>query len=534
MVLEGAVRIRRGLFALLASLVVGLAGACGGTEATHDTSSDAGTSDGATDPDAGADAQLAYPPGPYGGGIGDVLPDFTIQGYAMSPQARDSSQLPWREIHLSEARSPSCTCMIVVLGVVGLQCQPALLEDQLLASAVANDPSLCVLVAIGANFDGENPTDGPPWVVSPPTRSDVDTFTQSNREDFPIGIVTESSRQALSAKNAPFDPLNFIVRPSDMRILAMTAGIGTPLVQTAKGMCAHPPPSVETLSAGVTPRKIVDDDGELYFTDDERGVLHVSTAGGATTVVTATNGPADALAVDATSVYWATHDGNAPYTIGRAPKTGGASTVIASSDAGFRSIAVDADNVYFARDDGVVGSVPLGGGSVTTLVSGESQLGSLVLDDTTVFFVTGANGEVASVPKSSGARTSLLSPSMPTNVWSGATGALRVSGNGLVAAAQGQIFPFPKGGTQWPPLAADPGLMRASALAVRNNGDAVVGVGDPLLGPGLIALDHARGLSLITAGQDGLYDLTADQLYTYWTVRGDGTARNGSVRRILR
>src|SRR4051794_16259047 len=52
---------------------------------------------------------LPYPPGPYSAEIGGVVRDFRVQGYALSPEERDSRKLPFRDITLAEVRSkPGC------------------------------------------------------------------------------------------------------------------------------------------------------------------------------------------------------------------------------------------------------------------------------------------------------------------------------------------------------------------------------------------------------------------------------------------
>ncbi|HEY8073239.1 MAG TPA: hypothetical protein VIF62_04000, partial [Labilithrix sp.] len=208
-------------FALLALLV-----ACGSTADDGAPSPVAKTPGPAPQPDAPpAPAPpppsfpiLPYPSGPYGSSIGDTMADFTVQGYAMSRTERDPRELPFRDIALSEVRSdPACSCVVVVWGAAGVACHPSIQEDETLSQLVAADPSLCVIESIFAN--GDEPPPSPFQTAAYPTRADLDSYTLGQRESYPVGLATESTFRALDGWTLAAHPLNFAVRPSDMKVL---------------------------------------------------------------------------------------------------------------------------------------------------------------------------------------------------------------------------------------------------------------------------------------------------------------------------
>src|SRR6185295_9995196 len=63
-----------------------------------------------------APAEAPYPKGYYGGSVGDVMPNFTVKGYALSREHRDSTDLPLVDISLGRVRAEAtgCSCMVVV------------------------------------------------------------------------------------------------------------------------------------------------------------------------------------------------------------------------------------------------------------------------------------------------------------------------------------------------------------------------------------------------------------------------------------
>lgn len=423
------------LVSTLAALALGLLaaiGACGGSGGTATaTANDAGGADATSDVAADAGAPLLpYPPGPYGGAVGDVLPDFFVMGYAMSPDAHDSTKLPFRRITMSEVRSkPGCACIVVAVIAAGINSQASGVEDQLLGRELAKDPSLCALEVIAANGDVANIASGPP-TSSPagrtPTRADLDGWTQAEREHFPVGIDTASSAAALSTPTMFAFPQNVIVRASDMKFAGAidASGFGAfgctgpcpgtqpaDFAAKARALCAAPARVVETLAAGLEPRNLALA-GALYVTDASRGLLKLlpDAPGSAPTVVDAR--PGDALTADTAFVYYGASSGGA-YALVAAPLAGGPATDLATAADAFLALAADGVNVYFARADGVVGSVPRGGGSVTVLATDAALAPTIDVDASYVYFVSAATHEAAAVPKIGGPRSVVGGPNGP-------------------------------------------------------------------------------------------------------------------------
>jgi hypothetical protein len=152
-----------------------------------------------------------------------------------------------------------------------------------------------------------------------------------------------------------------------------------------------------------------------------------------TTQISSSTGPGNAMAVDATTVYWGT-----PTAVLKAPLAGGAATTLAIGNVS--DLALSGANIYYI-DGGTyaIKSVPIGGGAVVTLAPSQAAPAHLATDGTSVFWTNGGDGTVKSVPVGGGTVTTIANNQTISgygplgialsgaNVYWGVNGALRTA-----------------------------------------------------------------------------------------------------------
>lgn len=474
---------------------------------------------------------LPYPPGPYGGNMGEVMPDFRIQGYALSRAEQDSTRLTYRDITLGEVRSdPACQCIVIVRNAIGQTCPPCGGIDRVLVRALASDPTLCAMEAVDANYDGN----GPKEVNIPPTRADIDQYTQAGRQNFPVGILSRGGSLALTADAIGFVPSFFVVRAKDMRILGFRAGLPSNFDASVRTFCKDGPLNVaEPLATGISPRRLAVDPNQpfAYISDHNAGVLRLALASGPPTAIARPASTPDALALDAAYVYWATHDGGASFEIGRAPKAGGPAEVLTSGASGYLGLALDATRAYFTRADGVVASVPLGGGAPTTIASGESAPTGIAVDTDDVYWIESGSRSLVKAPKIGGARTVLLAgTAIPPDVRlldvlvRDPELFVRAGGDVLEAGA---VISVPKSGG---PLTFRFALPGASHLSLDNAANLMFGSSVPdLENLGIVGFADPtqRTIGFAALGQRNVRGVGAYAGKIYWITNADDVRLNG-------
>jgi hypothetical protein len=148
------------------------------------------------------------------------------------------------------------------------------------------------------------------------------------------------------------------------------------------------------------------------------GIMGVPKAGGAPEKVAATSGEASAVAVDATSVFYAVG-----LAIHKAPLTGGDSVELASSTV-TNAIALDATFVYWADNRGPIKRVPREGGDTEQISLSAGYPSRLAMDANALYWVD-ATGILTTTP----------GIVMPTMLWMGAP-----SINALIAVQGSEVF----------------------------------------------------------------------------------------------
>jgi hypothetical protein len=147
---------------------------------------------------------------------------------------------------------------------------------------------------------------------------------------------------------------------------------------------------------------------------------------------------ANALAVDATSVFWIEAQ-----AVKSAPKGGGGSvTVLGDSQLGPVGLALDATNVYWANSLGAaIMTAAKGAAGGATVVAAANQPAGVAVDSTYVYWVNKGDGAVLRVAKSGGGQ-----PLPVATVSSGTPTSIAVDDTNVYVSTDAAILQGPKAG----------------------------------------------------------------------------------------
>jgi hypothetical protein len=172
------------------------------------------------------------------------------------------------------------------------------------------------------------------------------------------------------------------------------------------------PPKVLTDAPFLT--DLIVDSTSVYWTDNSGAVWSVPRGGGTPVSLAATNVADDfpSLVSDGTNLYVANNT-----AISSVPDQGGALTALGTAPGQANAIALEAGVLYWASgftdptqaDSAVIAAMATSGGAVTTLVSGLDAPGYVVLDDQNVYFGDIGAGTISAVSQQGGAVTVLAS-----------------------------------------------------------------------------------------------------------------------------
>jgi hypothetical protein len=234
-------------------------------------------------------------------------------------------------------------------------------------------------------------------------------------------------------------------------------------------------------------------DGKYVYWPSPTGIMRVPKAGGAAEIVAVTSGGVSAIAVDATSVFFAVGGG-----IHRAPLAGGDSMLLASGTV-TNAIALDATFVYWADNRGPIQRVRREGGDTEQIAFSGGYPSRLAMEANRLYWLD-ATGILTTTP---GNRT-------PTTLWMGAPSinaliavrgsvfvtAVRAGGQGVFSLAATGGEPKPLAMPQLPlGLAVDDANVyfsdrtRGTVEFVPRAGGAAVPLATAQLGPDAVALD---------------------------------------------
>lgn len=189
-------------------------------------------------------------------------------------------------------------------------------------------------------------------------------------------------------------------------------------------------------------------------------VLSIPLEGGPPTVLASGSMDPVGIAVDDANVYW-TDTADPDGQVMKLPKSGGAPTALATEQPWAHGIAIDAANIYWTNtvsmDQGSVNTMPIGGGAPTTLAAQQDSPHSIAVAGGSVFWATLVG--VMRVPIGGGSATVAADGAFP--------GALTADGTHLYWANSG----YPGGKIMKLPLAGGDAIE-----LVPTSHDSVVGV----------------------------------------------------------
>lgn len=205
------------------------------------------------------------------------------------------------------------------------------------------------------------------------------------------------------------------------------------------------------------------------------------------------------LALNSEAVYWSNL-----YEILTAPLQGGAVTTLVEKANGVLALAVDASSLYWAQMDGDLLKLPLGGGSPSTLASGPGLHAAIAiaLSHESVYWAPRA---VMRVPLDGSPATTVASEEATalatdeTNVYWMASGSVKkepLMGGVITTLAKGQFF---------------------GAALVVNRVDAVWASAGSMGTVDEVSLAGGVTKTLVPA-QSYLDDVTADEEHVYWAI----------------
>ena len=273
------------------------------------------------------------------------------------------------------------------------------------------------------------------------------------------------------------------------------------------GTCSGAACQPVVLASGFGANAIAVDATSVYAAGPS-SLVKIPIAGGApATLATTTSMIVGSIAVDATNVYFSTGT-----EVMKVAIAGGTPASVGPAFSKAVGLALDGTNIYVAdQTAGTVTAVPLGGGSPKTLVTGETSPSAVAVDATDLFFIDAtANGALKRVPLAGGAATTLAQ--LNTTPGSLALGPSTVYFTTIYANG-GEVRSVAKGGGAPASLASN----QAFPLSVAVDATNAYWVDNPGTNGVVsrVALDGGTATQLAT-GQNSPGSLALDATAIYW------------------
>jgi len=226
------------------------------------------------------------------------------------------------------------------------------------------------------------------------------------------------------------------------RVLA-AGGATTPSPASAEETKPPPKAPVVLASNQSYPTCVAADDARVYWANWKGGdIASVAIEGGAVTQLVTGMHPHH-LRLDGNNVYFTSSDPGRPVddtsksaTVVSVPKAGGKPTVLVSGLVDADAIAIDATTVYYGDDaTGTVAKVPIAGGTPTVLAQGIPQLGDIDVDATHVYWIGGGDlgvpATISRVDKNGGT---------PSVVFQGGFLEMGIGADGIYFRSKGELW----------------------------------------------------------------------------------------------
>lgn len=166
-----------------------------------------------------------YPAGPYGVQEGDTVYNLSSQGYMLSRDQTDATQLEYKALSIDVIRqNPKCKCLMLSLSATW--CGPCNAEQPELIKAVEEDESFCAFNVLVNGLDQRLPA----------TKDDVTDWNARHGQNYPI--VRDNVSTHAHLPNPDKLPTNVVINPKTMKILLIEAGLGPNTIADAKELCA--------------------------------------------------------------------------------------------------------------------------------------------------------------------------------------------------------------------------------------------------------------------------------------------------------